>query len=164
MAAIINAISDAFIVDLALQIYGENYMAIQAISLTADFLIYNASFITLYFLDNRHKHVNADGSRSKHKIKDDAKKLITALGISELRYLSTKFFSTYIVFALINLNPFQISITTTVLSWVVYIITANLVVKRQHFFEQHVLFCHFMAGLNSVGVLAPDASLHLDFR
>ena len=98
IAAIITAIADVFIVNYASVLYPTNYLLISVISLVADFAIYNIFFIIFYFIDNRFKYINADGTKNKQKIKQDLKKLITIIGIAEISYLVTKLLSTYIIF------------------------------------------------------------------
>ena len=132
VAAIINAIANAFIVNYASIIYSTNYLLISVISIIADFLIYNVSFIILYFIDNKSKYVNpADGSKNNQKIKQDLKKLITIIGFAEISYLATKFISTFIIFQSLSFDPSLISIITTVLAWIIYIIIANIMARKQ---------------------------------
>jgi hypothetical protein len=95
-------------------------------------LIYNVSFIILYFIDNKSKYVNpADGSKNNQKIKQDLKKLITIIGLAEISYLSTKFLLTFIIFQSLSIDPSLISIITTVLAWIFYIIIANIMARKQ---------------------------------
>jgi hypothetical protein len=126
---------DVLIVGFAVTLYPNDPFLISAISLIADFAIYNALFIFLFFVDNRKRYVDAGGKVNKQKIKEDGKKLITALGISEFGYLTTKFLSTYMMFAYTLLGGPQISIITTILAWLTYLTSANIMIKRQHFFD-----------------------------
>ena len=77
-------------------LYPTNYFLISIISLVAAFLIYNASFILSYFVDNKSRNINSDGSKNYQKIKRDLKELITITGLAEISYLVTKFLSTYV--------------------------------------------------------------------
>lgn len=131
IAAIINAIANIFIVNYASIIYVTNYLLISVISIVADFLIYNVSFIILYLIDNRSKYVNPDGSKNNQKIKQDLKKLITIIGLAEISYLATKFLLTFIIFQSLSIDPSLISIITTVLAWIFYIIIANIMARKQ---------------------------------
>ena len=137
IAAIITAVIDVLIVGYAVTMYPNDPFLVSAISLIADFAIYNALFIFLFFVDNRKRYVDdAVGKVNKQKIKEDGKKLITALGISEFGYLTTKFLSTYLMFAYTLLGGPQISIITTILAWLTYLTSANIMIKRQqHFFN-----------------------------
>ena len=126
---------DVLIVSYAVTLYPNGHFLISAISLIADFAIYNALFIVLFFVDNRKRHVDAGGKRNKQKIKEDGKKLITALGVSEFGYFTTKFLSTYIMFAYTLLRGSQISIITTILAWLNYLTSSNILIKKQHFFN-----------------------------
>ena len=132
IAAIINAIANVFIVNYASIIYVTNYLFISIISIVADFLIYNVSFIILYLVDNRSKYVNhEDGNMNSQKIKQDLKKLITIIGFAEISYLGTKFLSTFISFQSLFMNPSLISIITTALAWIFYLIIANIMARKQ---------------------------------
>jgi hypothetical protein len=135
IAAIVTAIADIFIVNYASIIYITNYLIISVISLLADFLIYNVSFIILYFTDNKSKYINPDGSKNNQKIKQDLKKLITIIGLAEISYLVTKFNSTYVIFESILIDPSLISIITTILAWMFYIIIANMMARKQKLFK-----------------------------
>jgi hypothetical protein len=132
IAAIINAIANIFILNYVSKIYITNYLLISVFSLVADFLIYNFCFIIFYLIDNRSKYVNpADGSKNNQKIKKDLKKLITIIGFAEISYLATKFISTFIIFQSLSFDPSLISIITTVLAWIIYIIIANIMARKQ---------------------------------
>ena len=135
IAAIITAIADIFIVNYVYILYPTNYFLISVISLVADFLIYNVSFILLYFVDNKSRYINSDGSKNYQKIKRDLKKLITIIGLAEISYLVTKFLLTYVIFELISIDPSLISIVTTMLAWIFYIIIANVMARRQKLFH-----------------------------
>jgi hypothetical protein len=135
IAAIITAIADVFVVNYASVLYPVNYLLISVISLVADFAIFNIFFILLFFIDNKSKYVNLDGSKNKQKIKQDLKKLVTIIGFAEISYLATKFLSTYIFFESFPMDPSLISIITTVIAWVFYIIIANIMVRKQKLFH-----------------------------
>ena len=135
IAAIITAIADVFIVNYASVLYPTNYLLISIISLVADFAIFNIFFIILYFIDNRFKYVNTDGTKNTLKIKEDLKKLITIIGLAEISYLATKFLSTYVIFESFSIDPSLISIITTVIAWIFYIIIANIMARKQKLFH-----------------------------
>ena len=132
IAAIINAIANVFIVNYISIIYVTNYLIISIISIIADFLIYNISFVILYLIDNRSKYINPlDGSKNNQKIKQDLKKLVTIIGFAEISYLATKFFSTFIFFQSFSLDPSLISIITTVVAWIFYLLIVNIMARNQ---------------------------------
>ena len=131
LAGIIAAVADIFIVNYASSIFVSNYLIISGISLVGDFLIYNILFIIFYFFDNRSQYINSYGIKNKQKLKQDLKKLITVIGFAEISYLTTKFFSTYVIFELFLENPSLISVITTLLAWILYITIANIMAKNQ---------------------------------
>ena len=135
LAGILTAVTDIFIVNYTSSIFLSNYLIISGISFIADFLIYNSSFIILYFLDNRIKYTNYDGSMNKRRIKQDLKKLLTVIGFAEISYITTKFLSIFTIFELFVVNPSLISISTTILAWILYIAIANIMAKNQKLFS-----------------------------
>ena len=135
IAAIITAIADIFIVSYASYLYTSNYLLISVISLVADFIIYNFSFIILYFIDNNSKYKNEDGSKNRRKIREDIVKLITVIGFAEISYLATKFLSTYLIFESIVIDPSLISVITTVIAWLFYATIANIMAKKKELFD-----------------------------
>lgn len=121
ISAIITAIADIAIVTLSASIFYENYLLISSISLVADFIVFNSIFVVLLRKDN---------IIEKERLRQDSIKLLTTLGLSEITYLVTKFTATYLFFQFIQLDSAQISIATTMLAWVLYIITSNILAKR----------------------------------
>ena len=121
ISAIITAIADVAIVTLSALIFNENYLLISSVSLIADFIVFNSIFIVLLYRDNIIK---------KERLRQDSMKLLTTLGLSEISYLITKFTTIYMFFQFIQIESAQISIITTLLAWVLYIITSNIMVKR----------------------------------
>jgi hypothetical protein len=63
------------------------------------------------------------------------KKLITVIGLAEISYLATKFISTYVILESISIDPSLISIITTTLSWIFYLIIANIMARKQKLFH-----------------------------
>lgn len=121
ISAIITAIADVAIVTLSALIFNENYLLISSVSLIADFIVFNSIFIVLLYRDNIIK---------KERLRQDSMKFLTTLGLSEISYLITKFTTIYMFFQFIQIESAQISIITTLLAWVLYIITSNIMVKR----------------------------------
>ncbi len=56
---------------------------------------------------------------------------MTALGVSEVVYIIAKFTSIYLLLQSELAPPYQIAIISTLLAWVFYIVTANLMIKAQ---------------------------------
>lgn len=121
ISAIITAIVDIVIVNLSVSIFSENYLLISSISLAADFITFNSIFIALLYKDNIIK---------KERSRQDLMKFLTTLGLSEITYLLTKFTTTYLFFQLIQIDSTQISIATTTIAWIWYILTSNILAKR----------------------------------
>ena len=67
LAAIVTAVLDVIIVSNASRVYHANYILISPISLIADFAIFNFTFVVLFFMDNRKRYQNPDGTKNKKK-------------------------------------------------------------------------------------------------
>ncbi|VFJ13832.1 hypothetical protein [Candidatus Nitrosocosmicus franklandus] len=121
ISAIITAIVDIVIVTLSALTFIENYLLISSISLVADFITFNSIFVILLYRDNIIK---------KERLRQDSMKFLTTLGVAEISYLITKFLTTYLFFQLIKFDSAQISISTTALAWICYIVISNILAKR----------------------------------
>jgi|1185.fasta_scaffold185441_1 hypothetical protein len=135
IAAIVTAILDVVIVVYTSLLYPNNSLLVSMVSLIADFAIFNTTFIALFYFNNKGRYVIDDGTKDSQKLKQDSIKLVTTLGLSEIAYLSTKFVSTYIFFTCAVASPSQISVITTVLAWIMYLVVANLMIKKTGFFK-----------------------------
>jgi hypothetical protein len=121
ISAIITALADIAIVTSAASIFNENYLLISSASLIADFIVFNSIFLVLLYKDNIIK---------KERLRQDSVKFLTTLGLAEIIYLVTKFTTTYLFFQFIQLDSSQISLSTTIIGWVLYIIASNILAKR----------------------------------
>lgn len=135
IASIITALLDVVIVTYASITYAGNNLLISIISLTADFAIFNLIFIILFCLENKQRYLKSDGTKDKQQLRQDSIKLVTTLGLSEIVYLFTKFVSTYLFFEFTRINSSEISIITTVIGWILYATTANIMIKKTKFFK-----------------------------
>ena len=120
ISAVITALADIAIVTSPASLF-ENYLLISSASLIADFIVFNLTFLVLLYKDNIIK---------KERLRQDSVKFLTTLGIAEIIYLVTKFTTTYLFFQFIQLDSSQISIATTIIGWVLYIIASNILAKR----------------------------------
>jgi hypothetical protein len=120
-SAIITAIADIAIVTLSASLFYQNSLLISSVSLIADFIVFNSIFIVLLYKDNIIK---------KERLRRDSLKFLTTLGLSEITYLVTKFTTTYVFFQFSQIDSSQISIVTTIIGWILYIIISNVLVKK----------------------------------
>ena len=134
-SAIITAITDIAIVVAASSIFQTNNFFISLSSLIADFIIFNSILLFLLYVDNKKQQKKHMKPTSRTELKTLLAKLVATLGISEIGYLTTKFISTYVFLSHVDLTSSQISITTTVVSWVVYLATANVMLKKTRMFS-----------------------------
>lgn len=138
VSAIVTAICDMIILAVASNIFANNHLKIAILSLVGDFIIFNSLFIFLFYLDWKKKRERITSYSTEWSIKSMILKLLSTLGISEISYLVTKFVSTYLLlYSTSNLDTSQISIITTILAWLLYLSSANIMARRTK------LFAHF---------------------
>jgi hypothetical protein len=101
-------------------------LIISIISVAANLIVFYTLFIILFYIDIRKQYTNTN--KNKKYITKDIKKLITTLGIAEIGYLST-----YAISAFTLLDDAQISITSTIPAWIVYIFMANIIIIKYRF-------------------------------
>ncbi|HEU5120202.1 MAG TPA: hypothetical protein VFT71_04370 [Candidatus Nitrosocosmicus sp.] len=135
ISAIITAITDIAIVVAASSIFQTNNFFISLSSLIADFIIFNSILLFLLYADSKKRQQQNMKPPSRTEMKTLLAKLVATLGISEISYLTTKFVSTYVFLSNVDLTSSQISITTTVVAWVVYLATANIMLKKTNLFS-----------------------------
>jgi hypothetical protein len=108
---------------------------VSVFSIMTDTGVYLAALAGLLHIDNRKKYVDSvTGKRDSNRFRQDAKKMVTALGVSEIGYIVALYShkSTYCYDQtssnLPNCNGDNDS------SWIFYIITANLMIEAQKLF------------------------------
>lgn len=97
-------------------------------TLIFDYVFYFSTFGILFYFDNRRKYYLKYGEIDKDKLKHDLIKIISSLGIAELVYTIARWILQY-YFLSINYDPYLASITSQVISTIIYMIVVNLSVK-----------------------------------
>ena len=97
-------------------------------TLIFDYVFYFSTFGILFYLDNRKKYLLKSGKTDKEKLRQDLIKIISSLGIAEIVYTIARWILQY-YFLTINYDPYLASITSQVLSTIIYMIVINLSVK-----------------------------------
>jgi hypothetical protein len=134
VAAIAAIITDAIVVQYAAQSITNNAL-VSIFSIIADIGMYLAAFVGLFYIDNRKKYIDTvTGKRDSNRFKQDAKKLVTALGVSEVIYMIGKFTSIYLLLQSNVAPPYQVAMLSTLLAGGFSTVTANLMVKAQKLF------------------------------
>jgi hypothetical protein len=134
VAAIAAIITDAIVVQYAAQSITNNVL-VSIFSIMADIGMYLAAFVGLFYIDNRKKYIDTvTGKRDSNRFKQDAKKLVTALGVSEVIYMIGKFTSIYLLLQSNLAPPYQVAMLSTLLAGAFSTVTANLMVKAQKLF------------------------------
>jgi len=103
-------------------------------TLIVDYVIYFSTFGSLYYFDNRKKYLLKSGTTDTAKLKHDLIKIITSLGIGEVVYTVVRWFLQY-YFLTINYEAYLASITSQVISTIIYLIVINLSVKMTRLYK-----------------------------
>ncbi len=134
IAGIASIIADAVVVHYSAAALS-NGILISLISIITDTGIYLAVFACLFYNDNRKKYIDiATGKRDSTRLRQDAKKIVTALGVSEVVYMIGKFTSIYLLLQSNVAPPYQVAILSTLLAGGFSTVSANLMIKAQKLF------------------------------
>ena len=134
VAAVAAIITDAIVVQYAAQSISNNVL-VSIFSIITDIGVYIVAFTGLFYIDNRKKYINVvTGMRESNRFRQDAKKIVTALGVSEVVYMIGKFTSIYLLLQANVAPPYQVAMLSTLLAGVVSTVTANLMGKTQKLF------------------------------
>lgn len=134
VAAVAAIITDAIVVQYAAQSITNNVL-VSIFSIITDIGVYIIAFVGLFYIDNRKKYVDVvTGMRDSNRFRQDAKKIVTALGVSEVVYMIGKFTSIFLLLQSNVAPPYQVAMLSTLLAGVVSTVTANLMVKTQKLF------------------------------
>ncbi|HJU34288.1 MAG TPA: hypothetical protein VJ695_04115 [Nitrososphaera sp.] len=134
VAAMAAISTDAIVVQYAAQSLTNNVL-VSIFSIITDIGMYLAAFTGLFYIDNRKKYIDVvTGVRDSNRFKQDAKKLVTALGVSEVIYMIGKFTSIYLLLQSNVAPPYQVAVLATLVAGVFSTVTANLMIKAQKLF------------------------------
>jgi hypothetical protein len=136
IAAIASIIADAIVVQYAFDSITDNNIIVSILSIITDTGVYLTTFAAMFLVDNRNKYVDtATGKKDSVRFRSDIKKIVTALGVSEVVYIIVKFTSIYLLLQVSIAPPYQVAMLTTLLAWIFYIITANVMIRWQKLFR-----------------------------
>jgi len=131
IAAIAAIIADALVVQYSVESITDNNIVVSIFSIMTDTGVYFATFAAVFLIDNRNKYVDtATGKKDSARFRRDVKRIITALGISEVVYMTVKFTSIYVLLQSNAAPPYQSAMFTTLLAWIFYVIAANVIMIR----------------------------------
>jgi hypothetical protein len=134
VAAVAAIITDAIVVQYAAQSIS-NDILVSIFSIITDIGVYLVAFAGLFYIDNRKKYIDVvTGMRDSNRFKQDAKKIVTALGVSEVIYMIGKFASIYLLLQSNVAPPYQVAMLSTLLAGGFSTVTANLMIKAQKLF------------------------------
>jgi hypothetical protein len=134
VAAVAAIIIDAVVVQYAAQSITNNAL-VSSFSIITGTGVYLVAFAGLFYIDNRKKYIDVvTGMRDSNRFRQDAKKIVTALGASEVVYMIGKFTSIYLLLQSNVAPPYQIAMLSTLLAGGFSTATANLMIKAQKLF------------------------------
>ena len=134
VAAVAAIITDAIVVQYAAQSISNNAL-VSSFSIITGTGVYLVAFAGLFYIDNKKKYINSiTGKRDSNRFKQDAKKIVTALGVSEVVYMIGKFTSIYLLLQSNVAQPYQVAMLSTLLAGGFSTVTANLMIKAQKLF------------------------------
>ncbi|MGH9990107.1 MAG: hypothetical protein ACREAS_06690 [Nitrososphaera sp.] len=134
LAAVVAIITDAIVVQYAAQSITNNAL-VSSFSIITGTGVYLVAFTGLFYIDNRKKYIDTvTGMRDSNRFKQDAKKIVTALGVSEVIYMIGKFTSIYLLLQSNVAPPYQVAMLSTLLAGGFSTVTANLMIKTQKLF------------------------------
>ena len=134
VAAVVAIITDAIVVQYAAQSITNNAL-VSSFSIITGIGVYLVAFAGFFYIDNRKKYIDTvTGMRDSNRFKQDAKKIVTALGVSEVVYMIGKFASIYLLLQSNVAPPYQVAMVSTLLAGVFSTVTANLMIKAQKLF------------------------------
>jgi hypothetical protein len=134
LAAVAAIITDAIGVQYAAQSISNNVL-VSIFSIIIDTGVYLVAFAGLFYIDNKKKYIDTvTGKRDSNMFKQDAKKIVTALGVSEVVYMIGKFTSIYLLLQSNVAPPYQVAMLSTLLAGGFSTVTANLMIKAQKLF------------------------------
>ncbi len=134
VAAVVAIIIDAIVVQYAAQNITNNAL-VSSFSIITGTGVYFVAFAGLFYIDNRKKYIDTvTGMRDSNRLKQDAKKIVTALGVSEVVYMIGKFTSIYLLLQSNIAPPYQVAMLSTLLAGGFSTVTANLMIKTQKLF------------------------------
>jgi hypothetical protein len=134
IAAIAAIITDAVVVQYVAQSITNNVF-VSIFSIITDIGVYITAFVGLFYIDNRKKYTHVvAGKRDSNMFRQDVKKIVTTLGVSEMVYMIGKFTSIYLLLQSNVAPPYQVAMLSTLLAGGFSTVTANLMVKAQKLF------------------------------
>ncbi len=134
IAAVASIAADATVVHYAAKFISSN-IVVSIFSIMTDTGVYLAVFAGMFLIDNRKRYVDhSTGRKDSVKFRNDIKKIITALGVSELVYMVVKFISVYLLLQTSIAPPYQIAMLSTLLAWIFYLIAVNAMIRWQRLF------------------------------
>ncbi len=135
IAGITATIASAFVAQLYAS-HDSNSILNSFIALVAEYGVYIPIFAILFYWDNKKKYVDSStGKRDSAKLRSDFKKLVAAFSISEIFYIVTRTSLHYLLLQL-GLEPYQASVTGSVVGGIVFIVCINTSVKHVKLFRK----------------------------
>jgi len=105
----------------------EDYL-LTTYTVIAEYVGFFGIFFLLFYLDNKDKYKLDSGKKDKAGIKKAVIKLVSSLGVSEVFYLLTRWFSGYYLLT-IGFQPNVATVISEIIAFTVFIIAMNFGAK-----------------------------------
>jgi hypothetical protein len=116
--------------------YDSNDLANSVVALATEYGVYIPTFATLFYVDNRIKYIDtATGKRDSHRLRQDIKRLFAAFSVSEVIFSITRVLMQYVLLQSGN-QPYEASMTSSLVAWGVFFVTINLMAKLVKLFRR----------------------------
>ena len=135
---IISGVAGYFSGALGAQLYSlyDNNMIVNAIvALLSEYCVDIPFFAITFYLDNRYAyHDHITGKKNPRLAKQNIKKIVIAISVSEAFYAVTKIFSHY-QFLHYTMQPYQAAMASSLIAWTVFLVLVNVIGRKIKLFH-----------------------------
>jgi hypothetical protein len=116
-------------------LYDNNKILNAIVALLSEYCVDIPFFAIAFYVDNMHRyHDPITGKKNIALIKQDIKKLVIAISVSEVFYAVTKIFSHY-QFLQYAVQPYQAAMASSLIAWTVFLVLVNVIGKKIKLFH-----------------------------
>jgi len=116
-------------------LYSNNKIVDAIVALLSEYSVDVPFFAIAFYIDNMHRyHDPITGKKNTALIKQDIKKLVIAISVSEAFYSVIKIFTHY-QFLQYAVAPYQAAMASSLMGWAVFLVLVNVLGKRIKLFH-----------------------------
>ena len=117
-------------------LYDDNDLANSVVALATEYAVYLPLFSFLFYVDNRSRYVDPQTGRKNHgQIRQDVKKLFTAVSVSEVVFSIARVLSQYGLLQA-RLEPYEASMASSLIAWAIFFVSINLMARLVKLFQK----------------------------